>query len=113
MVERCPDKTEVEGPIPSTRTRLFMPFLSIIDMENNIKNTPWWRDGLIIFTKVSAYIAVPVILASFIGKYLDRKYNTGNLLFLVLIGIAFLSTIYLIWKEMKIYKKKIEKEENK
>ncbi|HAQ02791.1 TPA: hypothetical protein DEP30_02910 [Candidatus Nomurabacteria bacterium] len=82
-------------------------------MENNKNNKiPWWRDGVIIFVKVSAYIAAPVVIASFAGKYLDQKYNTGNLLFLVLIGIAFLSTIYLIWKEMKIYKKKIEKEEN-
>ena len=82
-------------------------------MENNKNNKiPWWRDGVIIFVKVSAYIAAPVVIASFAGKYLDQKYNTGNLLFLVLIGVAFLSTIYLIWKEMKIYKKKIEKEEN-
>lgn len=112
MVERCPDKTEVEGPIPSTRTRLFMPFLSTIDMENNKNNTPWWRDGLIIFAKVSAYIAFPIIVASYIGKFLDSKYNTGNIIFFVSIGLAFISTIYLIWKEMKIYKNKLGKEEN-
>ena len=82
--------------------------------ENNKNNKiPWWRDGVIIFVKVSAYIAAPVVIASFAGKYLDQKYNTGNLLFLVLIGIAFLSTIYLIWKEMKIYKKKIEKDSDR
>ncbi|HLP86253.1 MAG TPA: AtpZ/AtpI family protein [Candidatus Paceibacterota bacterium] len=78
--------------------------------NKNIKK-PWWRDGVIIFTKVSAYIAVPVILASFIGKYLDNKYNTGSLIFYVSIAIAFLCTIYMIWKEMKAYKKKVEKEE--
>ena len=27
MVERCPDKTEVEGPIPSTRTKCAAPYL--------------------------------------------------------------------------------------
>jgi uncharacterized membrane protein YfcA len=81
-------------------------------MENDKEKTkidaPWWRDGLIIFAKVSAYIAIPVIIASYIGKYLDQRYNTGNLLFLFLILIAFLTTIYMIWKEMKIYKKKID-----
>jgi hypothetical protein len=55
-------------------------------MENDKEKTkidaPWWRDGLIIFAKVSAYIAIPVIIASYIGKYLDQRYNTGNLLFL-------------------------------
>ena len=82
------------------------------EISKNIQ-TPWWRDGLIIFTKVSAYIAIPVIIASYVGKYLDQKYNTGNLIFLILVAIAFLSTIYLIWKEMKIYKKKMDKEEKK
>jgi len=75
--------------------------------------TPWWRDGVIVFTKVSAYIAVPVIIASYAGKYLDQKYNNpNNLIFFILVSIAFLSTIYLIWKEMKVYKKKMDKEEN-
>ena len=73
---------------------------------------PWWRDGVIVFTKVSAYIAFPVILASYLGNYLDDKYKTGNLFFLGLIVVAFASTIYLIWNEMKIFKKKMEKEEN-
>jgi F0F1-type ATP synthase assembly protein I len=80
-----------------------------MDKKNNI---PWWRDGIIIFIKVSSYIACPVILASIVGKFLDKKYNSGNLFFLGLIAIAFISTIYLIWKEMKIYKNKIEKQEN-
>lgn len=81
-------------------------------MNNKDIQKPWWRDGVIVFTKVSVYIAVPVIVASYVGEYLDKKYNTGNLLFLVLVGIAFLTTIYLIWREMKIYKKKIEREES-
>ncbi len=138
MVERCPDKTEVVGPIPTTRTqggnhfyfttrcqlkdrnrrsdsyhthKALKPFLFMENNKNN--NAPWWRDGVIIFAKVSAYIAFPVIIASYAGKYLDQKYNTGNFMFLGLIVIAFISTTYLIWKEMKIYKKKIEKEEIK
>lgn len=78
------------------------------EKKNNI--APWWRDGLIIFTKVSAYIAIPVIIASYVGNYLDKKYNTNNLIFFILVAIAFLSTIYLIWKEMKIYKNKMEQE---
>jgi hypothetical protein len=71
--------------------------------------TPWWRDGVIVFTKISAYISVPVIIASYVGEYLDNKYNSGNLLFLLSVGIAFIITIFLIWREMKVYRKKIEK----
>jgi len=73
---------------------------------------PWWRDGIIIFVKVSAYIAVPVILTSYVGKYFDQKNNSGNLYFFIFISIGFLSTIYLIWREMKIYKNKIEEKNN-
>jgi uncharacterized membrane protein YfcA len=80
-------------------------------MEKNNNNTPWWRDGVMIFAKVSGYIAIPVIIASFLGNYLDQKYNTGNLIFFILVSISFISTIYLIWKEAKIYKRKIDIEE--
>ena len=81
-------------------------------MENNKnKNIPWWKDGVIIFSKVTAYIAFPIIIASYIGNFLDKKNNSGNLYFLSLITIAFLSTIFLIWKEMRSYKKKMEKDE--
>ena len=106
MVERCPDKTEALGPIPSTRTWQSSHFLF---MDNKDITKPWWREGIILFTKVSAYIAVPIILASIIGKSLDKKYNTGSLIFFILIGIAFVFTILLIWREMKIYKKTIKK----
>ena len=111
VVERCPDKTEVLGPIPSTRTRPLSLFFRMDNKEKTKIEAPWWRDGVIIFARVSAYIALPIIMASYIGKYLDQKYDTGNLLFLVLIIVAFLSTIYLIWKEMKIYKRKMDKED--
>jgi len=81
-------------------------------MINNDIEKPWWRDGVIIFSKVSAYIAVPIILASIIGKSLDKKYNSEPFGFLGLIVIAFISTIYLIWKEMKIYQKKLKNEDS-
>lgn len=81
-------------------------------MENNNIKAPWWRDGLIVFIKVSGYITFPLIIASFLGKFLDNKYNTGSLIFFILITVSFFSTIFLIWKELKIYKKKIEKEYN-
>ncbi|MBK5215479.1 MAG: AtpZ/AtpI family protein [Candidatus Pacebacteria bacterium] len=78
--------------------------------NKNSINPPWWRDGIIIFTKLSAYIAFPIIIASFVGNYLDNKYSKNNLFFFSLIAFAFILTIYLIWNEMRIYKKKIDKE---
>lgn len=86
---------------------------SLYIMDKNNLEKPWWRDGVIIFAKVSSYIAVPVILASCAGKFFDEKYNTGHLMFYTLIGLAFILTIFLIWKELKNYKKKLEREERK
>ncbi|MCX6754803.1 MAG: AtpZ/AtpI family protein [Candidatus Nomurabacteria bacterium] len=86
------------------------------NQENpSLINPPWWKDGVIIFTKVSAYIVFPIIISSYFGNYLDNKYNKNNLFFFGLTAIAFLITIYLIWKEARIYKKKLdikEKREN-
>lgn len=110
MVERCPDKTEAVSSILTTRTGLLWPFTFFMKDENQITK-PWWRDGVIIFIKVSGYIAFPIILASFLGKFLDKKYNSNPLFFLISIAIAFCLTIFLIWKEMKIYKKKIDRKE--
>jgi F0F1-type ATP synthase assembly protein I len=81
-----------------------------MDNDKNIKK-PWWREGVLLSAKVSGYIAVPVIFASYVGKYLDKKYSSDPYLFLISIAIGFASTIYLIWKEVKIYQRKIDKEE--
>ena len=81
-------------------------------MNNKDITKPWWRDGIMLFTKVSAYIAVPIVIASLVGKSLDKKYNT-NYIFYVSICIAFILTMLLIWREVKVYKKNIYKEENK
>jgi len=78
-------------------------------MENNKITKPWWRDGVILFTKVSAYIAFPVIIASYVGKYLDKKYNTDQVLFFISVAVSFIFTILLILREVKIYKKSLEK----
>jgi len=80
-------------------------------MNNNSIEKPWWREGVLLSAKVSAYIAVPIIIASFIGKYLDKKYNTDPYIFFITIGLAFLLTIFMIWREVKKYKKSLENEE--
>ncbi len=77
--------------------------------KNEKNNVPWWRDGVIVFIRVSSYIAFPVIIASFLGKYLDEKYNTGSSLFLICVGIAFIGTIFLLFRELKIYIKNTNK----
>ncbi len=79
-------------------------------MNNEVKS-PWWKPGLIIFTKVSASIAIPIILALFVGKYLDKKYNSAPWIFLGLTFIAFIFSIFTIWKNVRDYIDDLEKKE--
>lgn len=81
-------------------------------MDNKNKDI-WWKPGLIIFTKVSASIAIPIVLALFIGKYLDKKYNSEPWIFLGLTFIAFLASLFYIWKNVVSYMNNLEKEEKK
>ena len=66
-------------------------------MENSNQNfnngSPWWRPGVQIFSEISTWIAVPIILALIGGKALDKHYGTKPLLLLVSAGVAFLISI--------------------
>ena len=76
-------------------------------MKNNQQNNElWWKPAIIVFASVSAWIAVPIIAALYLGKYLDKKYASQPKFFLILIAVAFLITIFGI---IRILKKQIGK----
>ncbi len=76
-------------------------------MKNNEQNNElWWKPAIIVFASVSAWIAVPIIAALYLGKYLDKKYASQPKFFLILIAVAFLITIFGI---IRILKKQIGK----
>lgn len=69
-----------------------------------------WGLALRIMLNLSGWIAFPVIIALFLGKWLDKKFNTEPWLFLATIGLAFVVSMYgLILKALKEFKR-IEKE---
>lgn len=72
---------------------------------------PWWRDGLVNFAKVSASIAVPIIIALYLGRYLDIKFGTTPWIFLGLTGIAFIISLVSIYVNMVKYIKDLEEKE--
>ncbi len=80
--------------------------------ENEKLRTAWWQPSLILFGKLSGWIAGPVILALFIGKWLDRKYGTEPWLFLLTVGAAFILSSFGIARDSIREMKKIEKKEN-
>lgn len=69
---------------------------------------PWWQPGLIIFAKITGWIAAPIIIALYVGRSLDEKYGTDPWYFLGLTGLAFaISCIAMVVIAGK-YIKKIE-----
>lgn len=65
-----------------------------------------------LFLRLSGWIGGPIIVAVFLGKFLDRRYNTEPWLFLATVGIAFIiSMVSLIMIGFKEFKK-IESEVN-
>ena len=79
-------------------------------MEDN-KNKIWWKPAVEIFSEVSTWIAIPIVLALVIGKMLDKHYNTKPIFLLILAGIGFLFSSYGIVKSVKKYSEKLKKEE--
>lgn len=60
---------------------------------------PWWQPGLILFSRMSSWILGPVIVAVFVGRWLDDKYGTKPWLFLVTVAAAFIISMIGIVKE--------------
>jgi F0F1-type ATP synthase assembly protein I len=80
-------------------------------MENDQKGKVWWQPAIVMFAKVSVWVAIPIILALFIGKYFDKRYGTDPWIFISLTGIAFIVSIFGIWKMLKKYIKEMNLEE--
>jgi F0F1-type ATP synthase assembly protein I len=73
-------------------------------------NKPWWQDSVMLFTQLSGWIGIPVILGVFLGRWLDQKYNTEPWLFLITVGLAFIISMIGIVKEAAGAMQKIEKD---
>ena len=69
--------------------------------------------ALRIMANISGWIAFPVIIGLFVGKWLDNKYGTEPWLFLITIGVCFtVSIIGLATMALQEFKK-IEQEARK
>jgi F0F1-type ATP synthase assembly protein I len=82
-------------------------------MNNDKPKIPWWEPGMVLFTRLSGWIAGPIIAALFVGKWLDKKYDSEPWLFLISVGLAFIVSSIGIVKESKKLMNKIVEEEKK
>jgi len=89
-------------------------------MDKLSQQSPWWGPGLTVFAEVTGWIALPVVGALYLGRFLDEKYNTDPWFFLGLTAFSFIITSYGIVKlatrfireaELEVKKKK-ESENN-
>lgn len=78
--------------------------------HNKFSDKKWWEPALEIFAQITGWIAGPIIIALFLGKYLDDKYQTKPWFFLGLIIFAFFITSFGVVRITTDYIKKIEKE---
>lgn len=84
-----------------------------MDIKNNNNNKIWWKPAVEIFSEISTWIAVPIILAVIGGKVLDQRYGTKPYLLLALAGVAFLFSAYGIVKAVKKFIEKTKEEVKK
>jgi len=74
--------------------------------DKKIKDQPWWQPALIMFTRLSAWVGIPVIIATFIGNWLDDKYRIAPWGLLSTVGVAFvISMAGLVLEAGKEYKR--------
>jgi len=81
--------------------------------EEKTPQAPWWQPALVLFVKLSGWIAGPIIAAVFAGKWLDNKYNTEPWLFLLTVGVSFVVSMFSMIKMGLREFKKIEEDSKK
>jgi F0F1-type ATP synthase assembly protein I len=81
---------------------------------NDKPKIPWWEPGMVLFAKLSVWIGGPIVVAVFVGKWLDKKYDTAPWIFLATVAFAFiLSSVGIVREAKGMMNDIIEKEKNK
>ena len=71
----------------------------------------WWQPAVQLFFELWGWLVIPVVVALFVGTWLDEQFGTEPLLFLVVTGTAFVITIYGIIKRSSDVLKQIKAKE--
>jgi len=68
----------------------------------------WWAPAIKLFAQMTAWVAGPIIIAVYLGSWLDTKFDKSPWLFLLSVGIAFIITNIAIVKQGKESIKEME-----
>jgi F0F1-type ATP synthase assembly protein I len=74
-----------------------------------MKNESWGL-ALKVMANISGWIAVPVIIGLYLGKWLDQKFGTDPWLFLITIGVCFIISMVGLVKSALQEFKQIDRE---
>jgi F0F1-type ATP synthase assembly protein I len=78
----------------------------IIEKSSQSAGKIWWQEPLNIFSRLSGWVILPLIVGMLLGRWLDRRYSSEPKWFLIVIGIAFIiSTIGLVIQAKSEFKK--------
>jgi len=69
--------------------------------------------AFIMMLEVGAIIAIPAFTALFLGKYLDKNSQSGNIITLSLLGVAFIFSWIVIIRKYINFSKKIKEIDKK
>lgn len=87
---------------------ILKPFrLCFYVVEVNNRKKVDWRPALVLFGRVSGWVVAPIVIALIAGKALDSRFGTAPWLFLACTGVAFIFSIYGIFREVTKYLKEI------
>jgi len=68
----------------------------------------WWKPIALFYAKTTSWIIIPLILAFWGGQYVGKSFGSQSLFF-VCVVFGFLITCFGIYREIKNYKKNLDK----
>ena len=77
------------------------------DKSKDEKNL-WWRPAVEFFGQISGWIVFPIIVALFLGRYLDNKLDRAPMFLIICVISAFAITLFGLVKQTLKAAKKIE-----
>ncbi|MFH1236340.1 MAG: AtpZ/AtpI family protein [Parcubacteria group bacterium] len=82
-------------------------------MLENGQNVPWWEPALKLFGEVAGLIAAPIVIALYVGRWLDERFDTDPIFFIGITALAMIfSTIAIVHISTR-YMKEMEKNDKK
>ena len=81
-----------------------------IDINNSKQKigANYWRPVILFYAKTTSWIVLPLVLATLAGKYVSKSVGS-QIVFFVFIMLGFLVTCLGIYREVKQYKKDLDK----